>query len=206
VSGNQANNESETYTAEQLQPLLQALQAAKDGDFSVRLPAPRDGVLSEICKAFNDVTTKEQHNAKVMNAVSTVVTAIANGVFSLKITEPDNDDAKALIDTINNMTETVSIFAEQVTTVARGLGTEGILGRQAEVPGAAGTWRDLTDNFNFMAGNLTTQLRGIGLVARAVADGDTNQRLTMEARGEVLELRNNINAMIEKIERLESAS
>src|SRR5205085_1323821 len=98
-----------------------------------------------------------------------------------------------LAETINSMTDTLQKFAEQVTGVAREVGTEGILGGQAEVPGAAGTWKDLTDNVNFMASNLTTQVRNIAQVATAVAEGDLTQKITVEAKGEVLELTNTIH-------------
>ena len=94
------------------------------------------------------------------------------------------------------MTETLRIFAEQVTTVAREVGTEGKLGGQAHVPGAAGTWKDLTDNVNPLAGNLTTQVRGIAEVVTAVTKGDLTRSIQVEARGEVAELKDNINTMI----------
>src|SRR5206468_4694891 len=101
----------------------------------------------------------------------------------------------ALADTINTMTDTLQKFAEQVTTVAREVGTEGILGGQAEVPGAAGTWKDLTDSVNFMASNLTSQVRSIAQVATAVAEGDLSQKITVEAKGEVAQLADTINSM-----------
>src|SRR4028119_459252 len=97
------------------------------------------------------------------------------------------------------MTGTLSIFAEQVTTVAREVGTEGKLGGQAEVPNAAGTWKDLTDNVNFMASNLTTQVRGIVKVVTAVANGDLSQKLVVEAKGEVAALADTINGMIDTL-------
>src|SRR5262249_42120803 len=99
-------------------------------------------------------------------------------------------------DTINSMTDTLRIFADQVTTVAREVGIEGKLGGQAKVPGAAGTWKDLTDNVNQLAGNLTTQVRAIAEVATAVTKGDLTRLITVEAQGEVAELKDNINQMI----------
>src|SRR5204863_186036 len=105
----------------------------------------------------------------------------------------------ALADTINNMTDTLRTFAEQVTTVAREVGTEGKLGGQAKVPGAAGTWRDLTDNVNMLAGNLTNQVRNIAAVTTAVATGDLSQKITVDAKGEILELKNTINAMVDQL-------
>src|SRR5204862_278918 len=105
----------------------------------------------------------------------------------------------ALADTINAMTDTLRTFAEQVTTVAREVGIEGKLGGQAKVPGAAGTWRDLTDNVNMLAGNLTSQVRNIALVTTAVANGDLSQKITVDARGEILELKNTMNTMVDQL-------
>ena len=105
----------------------------------------------------------------------------------------------ALADTINDMTDTLRTFADQVTTVAREVGIEGKLGGQARVPGAAGTWRDLTDSVNMLAGNLTSQVRNIALVTTAVANGDLSQKITVDAKGEILELKDTINAMVEQL-------
>src|ERR1700754_227310 len=105
----------------------------------------------------------------------------------------------ALADTINNMTETLATFADQVTSVAREVGVEGRLGGQANVPGAAGTWKDLTGNVNLLATNLTTQVRAIAEVATAVTKGDLTRSIQAEARGEVAELKDNINTMIDNL-------
>src|SRR6266852_5542298 len=128
-----------------------------------------------------------------------VVTAVANGDLSQKFVVEAKGEIAALADTINNMTGTLRTFAEQVTTVAREVGTEGKLGGQAKVPGAAGTWRDLTDNVNMLAGNLTNQVRNIAAVTTAVATGDLSQKITVDAKGEILELKNTINAMVEQL-------
>jgi HAMP domain-containing protein/signal transduction histidine kinase/ActR/RegA family two-component response regulator len=128
-----------------------------------------------------------------------VVTAVANGDLSQKFVVEAKGEIAALADTINGMTDTLRLFAEQVTTVAREVGIEGKLGGQAKVPGAAGTWRDLTDNVNMLAGNLTSQVRNIALVTTAVANGDLSQKITVEARGEILELKDTINAMVEQL-------
>jgi HAMP domain-containing protein len=117
-----------------------------------------------------------------------VVTAVANGDVSQKFVLEAKGEIAALADTINAMTDTLRTFAEQVTTVAREVGTEGKLGGQAKVPGAAGTWRDLTDNVNMLAGNLTNQVRNIAAVTTAVATGDLSQKITVDASGEFLEL------------------
>ncbi len=128
-----------------------------------------------------------------------VVTAVANGELSQKFVIAAKGEIAALADTINNMTDTLRLFAEQVTTVAREVGIEGKLGGQAKVPGAAGTWRDLTDNVNMLAGNLTSQVRNIALVTTAVANGDLSQKITVDARGEILELKDTMNAMVEQL-------
>ncbi|MGV3615040.1 MAG: HAMP domain-containing protein [Fimbriimonas sp.] len=128
-----------------------------------------------------------------------VVTAVANGDLGQKLSVQAKGEVAALADTINSMTDTLQTFAEQVTTVAREVGTEGILGGQARVPGVAGTWKDLTDSVNFMASNLTTQVRGIAKVVTAVANGDLKQKLTLDARGEVAALVDTINSMTETL-------
>jgi CheY-like chemotaxis protein/signal transduction histidine kinase/HAMP domain-containing protein len=125
-----------------------------------------------------------------------VVTAVANGDLKQNLTVKSMGEVAALAETINNMTDTLAIFADQVTTVAREVGVEGRLGGQANVPGAAGTWKDLTGNVNLLAANLTTQVRAIADVATAVTKGDLTRSVDVEARGEVAELKDNINTMI----------
>ena len=125
-----------------------------------------------------------------------VVTAVANGDLKQNLTVASKGEVAALAETINNMTDTLAIFADQVTTVAREVGVEGRLGGQADVPGAAGTWKDLTGNVNLLAANLTTQVRAIAEVATAVTKGDLTRAVQVEARGEVAELKDNINTMI----------
>src|SRR5437588_775808 len=116
-----------------------------------------------------------------------VVTAVANGDLDQKFVLEAKGEVAALADTINSMTDTLRVFAEQVTRVAREVGTEGKLGGQAEVEGVAGTWKDLTDSVNFMASNLTSQVRNIAQVTTAVAKGDLSQKITVDAKGEILE-------------------
>src|SRR5581483_3559708 len=125
--------------------------------------------------------------------------AVANGDLSQKITVAAKGEIAALADTINAMTDTLRTFAEQVVTVAREVGIEGKLGGQAKVPGVAGTWKDLTDNVNLLASNLTNQVRNIAQVTTAVANGDLSQKITVDVRGEVLELKNTINMMVEQL-------
>ena len=128
-----------------------------------------------------------------------VVTAVANGDLKQKLTVTPKGEVAALAETINNMTDTLATFADQVTTVAREVGVEGRLGGQANVPGAAGTWKDLTGNVNLLAANLTTQVRAIAEVATAVTKGDLTRSIQVEARGEVAELKDNINTMIDNL-------
>jgi HAMP domain-containing protein/CheY-like chemotaxis protein/nitrogen-specific signal transduction histidine kinase len=125
-----------------------------------------------------------------------VVTAVANGDLKQKLTMISKGEVAALAETINNMTDTLATFADQVTTVAREVGVEGRLGGQANVPGASGTWKDLTGNVNLLAANLTTQVRAIAEVATAVTKGDLTRSIQVGARGEVAELKDNINTMI----------
>jgi HAMP domain-containing protein/signal transduction histidine kinase/DNA-binding response OmpR family regulator len=125
-----------------------------------------------------------------------VVTAVADGDLRQRLTVESKGEVNALADTINSMTDTLAIFADQVTSVAREVGVEGRLGGQAHVPGAAGTWKDLTANVNLLAANLTNQVRAIAEVATAVTKGDLTRSIQVEARGEVSELKDNINAMI----------
>jgi signal transduction histidine kinase/HAMP domain-containing protein len=128
-----------------------------------------------------------------------VVTAVADGDLEQNLTVKAKGEVAALADTINNMTGTLATFADQVTSVAREVGVEGRLGGQANVPGAAGTWKDLTGNVNLLAANLTNQVRAIAEVATAVTKGDLTRSIQVDARGEVAELKDNINTMIDNL-------
>ncbi|HET7505031.1 MAG TPA: response regulator [Kofleriaceae bacterium] len=128
-----------------------------------------------------------------------VVTAVANGNLRQKLTVEAKGEVAALAETINGVTDTLATFAEQVTNVAREVGVEGRLGGQANVPGASGTWKDLTGNVNLLAANLTNQVRAIAEVATAVTKGDLTRSIQVEARGEVAELKDNINTMIDNL-------
>src|SRR5438067_8392233 len=136
--------------------------------------------------------------AQVRN-IAEVVTAVADGDLTRKLNVQADGEIAALAKTTNSMTDTLATFSAQVTTVAREVGIEGKLGGQASVPGAAGTWRDLTDNVNQLADNLTAQVRAIGQVATAVARGDLSGTIEVDARGEVELLRDNINEMIRNL-------
>ncbi|WP_078661289.1 HAMP domain-containing protein [Streptomyces sp. NRRL B-24484] len=136
--------------------------------------------------------------AQVRN-IAEVTTAVAKGDLSRKIEVDARGEILELKNTINTMVDQLSGFAEQVTRVARAVGTEGILGGQAQVPGVAGVWKDLTENVNSMANNLTSQVRNIAQVTTAVAKGDLSQKIQVDARGEILELKNTINTMVDQL-------
>ncbi|MFC4785027.1 HAMP domain-containing protein [Nocardioides sp. MAHUQ-72] len=131
--------------------------------------------------------------------IATVSTAVARGDLSQKISIDARGEVAALASTINAMVDTLRAFADEVTRVAREVGTEGILGGQAQVRGVAGTWKDLTDSVNSMAGNLTSQVRSIALVTTAVAHGDLTQKTYVDARGEILELKTTVNRMVDQL-------
>jgi signal transduction histidine kinase/CheY-like chemotaxis protein/HAMP domain-containing protein len=134
-----------------------------------------------------------------VRGIARVVTAVAKGDLSKRLVVETKGEIAELADTINDMTETLGIFADQVTTVAREVGTEGKLGGQARVPGVAGTWKDLTDSVNSMASNLTTQVRGIVKLVTAVAGGDLSQKFTMDAQGEIAALADTLNTMTDTL-------
>jgi CheY-like chemotaxis protein/signal transduction histidine kinase/HAMP domain-containing protein len=131
--------------------------------------------------------------------IAEVTTAVANGNLSKKITADVKGEILELKDTINVMVDQLSSFASEVTRVAREVGTEGKLGGQANVPGVAGTWKDLTDSVNSMAGNLTSQVRNIADVTTAVANGDLSKKITVDVRGEILQLKDTINTMVDQL-------
>ncbi|MEV3971439.1 HAMP domain-containing protein [Streptomyces sp. NPDC050698] len=131
--------------------------------------------------------------------IAQVATAVAKGDLSQKIDVPARGEILQLKETVNTMVDQLSAFADEVTRVAREVGSEGRLGGQAQVPGVAGVWRDLTDSVNHMAGNLTSQVRSIAQVTTAVAKGDLSQKITVDARGEILELKSTINTMVDQL-------
>src|SRR5262249_9683541 len=131
--------------------------------------------------------------------IAEVTTAVANGDLSKKVTVQVQGEILELKDTINVMVDQLNAFGSEVTRVAREVGTEGKLGVQAGVHGVSGTWKDLTDNVNFMATNLTDQVRNIAEVTTAVAGGDLSRKITVEGRGEILELQNTINVMVDQL-------
>src|SRR5205814_329759 len=131
--------------------------------------------------------------------IADVTTAVAKGDLSKKITVEVKGEVLRLKNTINTMVDQLSSFADEVTRVAKEVGTEGRLGGQAEVKGVSGTWRELTNNVYPMATHLTSQVRNIADVTTAVAKGDLSKKITVEARGEILELKNTINTMVDQL-------
>src|SRR5437773_222265 len=131
--------------------------------------------------------------------IAEVTTAVANGDLSKKITVDVRGEILELKNTINTMVDQLNGFASEVTRVAREAGTEGVLGGQAQVKGVSGTWKDLTDNVNFMASNLTGQVRSIAAVTTAVANGDLTKKIIVEAKGEIQDLKNTINTMVDQL-------
>ena len=147
----------------------------------------------------DNVNSMASNLTSQVRGIASIVTAVANGDLKRKLTLEVKGEIAALADTINGMIDTLAIFADQVTGVAREVGVEGKLGGQAKVPGAAGTWRDLTDNVNQLAANLTTQVRAIAEVATAVTKGDLTRSIAVQAQGEVAALKDNINEMIRNL-------
>src|SRR5207248_2021761 len=131
--------------------------------------------------------------------VSAVATAIANGDLTRKITVEAQGEILQIKEVVNKMVDQLNSFSGEVIRVAREVGTEGVLGGQANVPGVAGTWKDLTDSVNFMAASLTTQVRNIAEVTTAVANGDLSQKITVDVRGEILELKSTVNTMVDQL-------
>ncbi|WP_262283569.1 HAMP domain-containing protein [Micromonospora sp. MA102] len=147
----------------------------------------------------DSVNTMASNLTGQVRSISQVATAVAKGDLSQKITVGARGEVAELADTMNSLTDTLRLFAEQVTRVAREVGTEGKLGGQADVPNVAGTWKDLTDSVNSMASNLTSQVRNIAQVSTAVARGDLSQKITVAAQGEILELKDTVNTMVDQL-------
>ena len=246
--GRAAENGTVEIKKKDLQELLDALRAARDGEVGMRLSAQKSGVMGDVAKAFNGLAERREgltdelgrvskvigregrmtERAKLKNAkgswadsvdsvnsmiddlvrptieVSRVLDAVAEGDLSQKMSlkiegQPVRGEFLRIGTTVNTMLDQLSSFASEVTRVAREVGTEGILGGQARVKDVSGIWRDLTDNVNFMANNLTTQVRNIAEVTTAVANGDLSKKITVDVKGEVLELKNTINTMVDQL-------
>src|SRR5438105_3304461 len=235
-------------TPDALNELLRALTAARDGDFSVRLPVKRGTVMGEISAAYNRVAEMNARMAKEFvrvarvigregrmterlslagtagawatgrdsinsliddlvrptTEVARVIEAVAEGDLSQKMAlkiegQPVKGEFLRIGTAVNSMVDQLSSFADEVTRVAREVGTDGKLGGQARVKGVSGTWKDLTDSVNYMASNLTAQVRNIAQVTTAVAQGDLSQKITVDVKGEILELKNTINVMVDTL-------
>jgi HAMP domain-containing protein len=246
--GGDGAKELSAETISQLTLLLNALKAAKEGDFSVRLPMQKDGLVAEIAEAFNGLIVLNESianeivrvskivgeegqmteraslgrvigswasqidsiNALVNNLaqptaeVARVITAVASGDLSQKMAlevrgVPIKGEFLRIATTANTMVDQLNAFGSEVTRIAREVGAEGKLGGQAEVKGVAGTWKELTANVNMLAANLTNQVRNIAEVTTAVAQGDLSKKITVEAKGEILELKSTINKMVDQL-------
>ena len=174
-----------------------AREVGTDGKLGGQAQVP--GVAGTWKDLTDNVNVMAANLTEQVRGIVKVVTAVANGELTQKLTVNAKGEVAALAETINNMTDTLATFADQVTTVAREVGVEGRLGGQANVPGAAGTWKDLTGNVNLLADNLTNQVRAIAEVATAVTKGDLTRSIQVEASGEVAELKDNINTMIDNL-------
>ncbi|MGH3822852.1 MAG: HAMP domain-containing protein [Pseudonocardiaceae bacterium] len=157
------------------------------------------GVAGTWKELTDNVNGMAENLTTQVRSIATVATAVAGGDLSKKVTVEARGEVAALAETINGMVDTLSAFADEVTRVAREVGTEGTLGGQAQVPNVAGIWKDLTVNVNGMAHNLTSQVRNIAQVTTAVARGDLSRKIDVDARGEILELKNTINTMVDRL-------
>src|SRR5205814_2034835 len=146
-----------------------------------------------------NVNTLADNLSNQVRNIADVTTAVANGDLRRKITVDARGEILELKNTINTMVDQLSSFADEVTRVAREVGTEGVLGGQANLKGVSATWKDLTDSVNGLSSSLTTQVRNIADVTTAVANGDLSRKITVDVRGEVLELKETINAMVDQL-------
>src|SRR5207245_1112468 len=184
--------------------LLAALRELKKGPTTLRLPTNGDGLASRIATELNAIIEREEGNSRKLARMANVIAAVAEG--DLSQTMDLQPDGKALegqflraAKIINSMVKQLRSFTSEVTRVAAEVGTEGKLGGQARVPRAAGVWKELTENVNYMADNLTTQVRNIADVTTAVAKGDLCKKITVDVQGEILQLKNTINTMVDQL-------
>ncbi|MGA8706397.1 MAG: HAMP domain-containing protein, partial [Steroidobacteraceae bacterium] len=246
-SGN-GNGAAEAAPLFDMRLMLRALQAVRDGDFSVRLPGDQTGLAGKIADTFNDIVLSNQQMAQdlervgqtvgkegktkhrmsgsrrsgswnaMQNCVNTLIedllwpttevtraiSAVAKGDLSQTMAldvdgRPLQGEFLRSATVVNTMIGQMSAFTSEVTRVAREVGTDGKLGGQAAVPGVAGIWKDLTDSVNSMASNLTGQVRNISEVTIAVANGDLSRKITVDVRGEILQLKEAINTMVDQL-------
>ena len=177
-----------------------AIDKEADADTGVQFCALAVEGVAGVWKNLTDnVNTLAGNLTSQVRNIALVTTAVAQGDLSRKITVEVRGEILELKETINTMVDQLANFADEVTRVAREVGTEGQLGGQAQVKGVSGVWKDLTDNVNTLAGNLTSQVRNIADVTTAVAQGDLGRKITVDVRGEILELKNTINTMVDQL-------
>src|SRR5690606_29332021 len=174
-----------------------AREVGTEGELGGQAKVP--GVSGTWKDLTDNVNSMADNLTTQVRNIAEVTTAVATGDLSKKITVEVRGEIAELKNTINTMVDERSSFASEVTRVAREVGTEGKLGGQAVVPGVSGTWKDLTDNVNYMASDLTTQVRAIAEVTTAVANGDLSKKITVDVKGEILELKNTINTMVDQL-------
>ncbi|MFF2524891.1 HAMP domain-containing protein [Streptomyces liangshanensis] len=175
-----------------------AREVGTEGELGGQATVP--GVAGVWKDLTDSVNTMAGNLTNQVRGIAEVTTAVANGDLSQKVTVSARGEVAQLAETINQMTETLRTFADEVTRVASEVGASGVLGGQAQVPGAAGTWKDLTDSVNTVFRNLTTQVRDIAQVTTAVANGDLSQKVTVDVAGEMLELKNTVNTMVDQLQ------
>ncbi|MFD7748334.1 HAMP domain-containing protein [Streptomyces sp. NPDC059698] len=175
-----------------------AREVGTEGELGGQATVP--GVAGVWKDLTDSVNTMAGNLTSQVRGIAEVTTAVANGDLTQKVTVSARGEVAQLAETINQMTETLRTFADEVTRVASEVGGEGLLGGQAQVPGAAGTWKDLTDSVNTVFRNLTTQVRDIAQVTTAVASGDMSQKVTVDVAGEMLELKNTVNTMVDQLQ------
>ncbi|MFB8038148.1 HAMP domain-containing protein [Streptomyces sp. NPDC056004] len=175
-----------------------AREVGTEGELGGQATVP--GVAGVWKDLTDSVNTMAGNLTSQVRGIAEVTTAVANGDLSQKVTVSARGEVAQLAETINQMTDTLRLFADEVTRVASEVGGEGLLGGQAKVPGAAGTWKDLTDSVNTVFRNLTTQVRDIAQVTKAVANGDMTQKVTVDVAGEMLELKNTVNTMVDQLQ------
>ncbi|MFJ8850869.1 HAMP domain-containing protein [Streptomyces sp. NPDC102437] len=175
-----------------------AREVGTEGELGGQATVP--GVAGVWKDLTDSVNTMAGNLTSQVRGIAEVTTAVANGDLSQKVTVSARGEVAQLAETINQMTDTLRLFADEVTRVASEVGGEGLLGGQAKVPGAAGTWKDLTDSVNTVFRNLTTQVRDIAQVTKAVANGDMTQKVTVNVAGEMLELKNTVNTMVDQLQ------
>ena len=209
-TGSGVGNGTGRYTDADLEPIRATLAAFARGDLRPRAgragERQKGAMLAEIGQLAGEVggqlaslNSEVAQRAVQVRDIALITTAVARGDLTRKVTVDAQGEMLQLKQTVNTMVNQLSAFADEVTRVAREVGSEGRLGGQAHVRGVSGVWKDLTDNVNFMAGNLTGQVRNIAQVTTAVANGDLSKKIDVDARGEILELKTTINTMVDQL-------